>query len=220
MSDLKVYGHIVSQPVRSVLAYLKLSNIPYTFEVVNFVTGEHLTPEFTKVNPFQSMPAITHGDYNLWESAAIITYISEAYDLDNSWYPKDFKVRGRINAYFHWHHQGTREPCMSYLSPKVLGPKLRGAPELTEEQEAPLRARFNQFLADVKWMLSETRYVARTSHATIADIFLYNELTLVTGLLNWEQHPEIKTWFDEIGAIAQVKELADESSEITSKILA
>lgn len=220
MSDLKVYGFIPSQPCRSVLAFLKLSNIDYTFIKVVSLLGDAKTEDFTKINPFQAVPAILHGDYNLWESGAIITYLAEVFNVDNSWYPKDFKIRGRINAFIHWHHQGVREPCMSYLVGKFTGPKFLGLPVLTEEQEVPIRERFNQFLGDLKWLLNDTGFVARTQGPTIADIFVFNELTVVLNLFSFEQHPEVKIWFDQIGAVPQVKELTDECMLSVAELLA
>ena len=220
MSDLKVYGFIPSQPCRTVFAFLKLSNIDYTFVKVDSLLGENLTEEFAKINPFQAAPAILHGDYSLWESGAIITYLADTFDVDNSWYPKDAKIRGRINAFIHWHHQGVREPCMSYLVAKFTGPKLKGMPVLTEENEVPIRERFNQFLGDLKWLLKDTGYVARTEGPTIADIFVFNELTVVLNLFSFEQHPEIKSWFDQIGAVPQVKELTDECMQSVAELLA
>jgi glutathione S-transferase len=219
MSEVKVYGDIVSQPVRSVLAFCKLSNIPHKFEVIDYVKGEYQTPEFTKINPFQEMPAILHDDYNLWESAAIVSYLAETFNIDNNWYPKDIRVRGRINSYLHWHHQNIRYPCNNYLEQKVIYPKFGGT-ALTEDQEAPLRARFNQFLSELKWLLSETRYVARTSQISIADIFAFNEINLVTGFFSFDDHAEIKAWYDEVSSIDQVKELTDACSQVLSVLFA
>lgn len=220
MSDLTLYGHIVSQPVRSVMAFLKLSNVEFNFEFVDFTQGAHLTEEFTKINPYQTMPVIVHNGYSVWESAAIIPYVADSYSKDNQWYPKDPKVRARIDALLHWHHQNIREPCMNYLRPKVLGPKLYGAPQITEEQEAPLRERHSQMLADIKWTLASTRYMARSAHPTIADIFVFNELGLTLGLFNLDDHPEIKSWYEEIGAIPEIKEITDQCFEIVRKVLA
>lgn len=219
MSDLKVYGHIISQPVKSVLAFLKLSNIEYTFEVVDLLNGGNLKEEYTQINPYQAVPAIVHNGFNVWESAAIIAYIAESYNVDNQWYPKDLKIRARINAYFHWHHQNTREPIMNFLIGKMLAPKLYGKPELTEEQEVPLRAAVNEFLGNLKWTIASTRYVARSEHPTIADIFAFNELAPISGLVNLDEHPEVKSWFLEIAAIPAVKELSDQSAEVVAKIL-
>ena len=83
MDSLEIYGSILSQPVRSVLIFCKLSGIEFIHRDLNFFTGENLTDEYTRINPFQSMPAIVHNNYNLWESAAIIAYLADAYNIDN-----------------------------------------------------------------------------------------------------------------------------------------
>ena len=220
MSDVQVYGNIISQPTRSVLAFLKLSNIPFHFNSLDFSKGEHLTAEFARINPYQTMPAILHDGHNVWESPAIVSYIAAVNNIDNQWYPRDPRIRSRIDAYFHWHHQGVREPCMNYLGAKFLGPKLRGLPELTEEKEAPLRARLNELLDDIKWHVADTQYIARTSTPSIADIFAFNEIAALRRLYDLEQHPEVKAWFEQIAAIPEVNELSTEANEVISKILA
>lgn len=50
-----------------------------TFEVMNIMTGEHMTPEMLKVNPFHQMPNLSDGDFNLAESNAIIRYLANQY---------------------------------------------------------------------------------------------------------------------------------------------
>ena len=154
--------------------YLKASNIQFESKTIYPLRGEASTEEYIKINPFETIPAIVHKDYSLWESAAIITYISEVYDIDNQWYPKDHKIRGRINAYLHWHHQNIRSSLIGYLRAKYLISKFSGAPVLTPEQEAPLQVAVKTFLENLEWLISETGFVARTQTATIADVFTYN----------------------------------------------
>ena len=198
---LTIHGHPFSQPSRSVEVYATASGIPHEFHFVDLIKREHLTEEFKLINPNQSVPAITHGDYNLWESAAIVAYLADAFNVDNQWYPKDIKIRGRINAYLHWHHQGCREPVAGYIRVKFFGPKFFGTPELTPETEAPVRAKFDEFFSTFKWILSETGYAARTQEATVADIFAYNEIssTILIGY-DFAGQPEVKAWYDKIGA--------------------
>lgn len=220
MSGITLYGYILSQPVRSVLEYLILSNINYTLISLDSSKSDLSTSEFTKMNPFQSVPAIVHDDYSLWESAAIITYLSEAFNINNQYYPKDLKIRARINAYLHWHHQNIRDPCNDYLDGKLAGPKRYNKPELTESEEFLLKTRFDQMLEDIKWSIKPTGFIARTDFLTIADIFAYNELTLVSKrLFNLEDHPEIKSWYDSIELIDSIKQLTDQANKIYSEIL-
>ena len=208
MSNLHVHAHPVSQPSRSVIAFLKLSGIPFELHVVDLMKREHLTEAFANINPFQSVPAIVHEKYNIWESAAIITYVADAFNVDNNWYPKDITIRGRINSYLHWHHQNIRDPITGYLVAKVIAPKFFGAPEITKEAEVPLRARFIGCLDDIKWCLSKTGYIARTAQPSIADIFAYSELAQA-GLIGFDftPYPEVKAWFDKIGSNRIVTEV-------------
>ena len=200
MSELVLHGHIVSQPSRSVQFFLKASNIEFEFKQVNIMGGENLTEAYTQINPFQSIPAIVHNGFNLWESAAIISYVADAYNVDNQWYPKDPKVRGRINAYLHWHHQNVRAPLISYLGAKYIGPVMKGAPALTAEQEKPHQEAMKVWFENLEWLIADTGFVARTQTATIADVFAYNELSLGLFLpIVLDAHPKVRAWFDNIG---------------------
>jgi glutathione S-transferase len=212
MSDLTVYGSMLSQPVRSVVAFCRLSGIPFTIYDIAFGSPYLESDEFKGINPMQTMPAISHNGYNLWESAAIVPYLADAYNVDNQWYPKDIKIRGRINAYLHWHHQGTRLPVEAYAKAKLIAPNF-GAPKLTEETEAPYKAAVEEWFQTFKWQLAETHYAARTHTATIADVFVYSELVNLSQIVNISAHTEVSAWFDEIGEIPVVREITNEIFE-------
>jgi glutathione S-transferase len=219
MSELVVYGNIVSQPSRSVSFFLKVSNIAHEFKTINPLSGDANSEEFTKINPFQAIPAIVHDGFNLWESPAIIAYLADAYNVDNQWYPKDPKVRGRINAYLHWHHQNIRAPLVGYLGPKYFAQKFRGAPEMTEEEERPHQEAIKVWFENLEWLIAETGYVARTQTATIADVFAYNELTLGLFLpINLDAHPKVRAWFDGIGSDPILQELLAGAIEVIKHI--
>lgn len=53
--------------------------IPYDLVILNPHTREHKTEEFLKMNPFGKVPTIKDGDFSLFESAAICTYIGDKY---------------------------------------------------------------------------------------------------------------------------------------------
>ena len=50
--------------------------------------GENQNEAFAKVNPFKVLPTIEEDGYMLFESAAILTYVAEKYNLPDHWYPK------------------------------------------------------------------------------------------------------------------------------------
>ena len=205
---LQIYADLVSEPSRSVLAFCKLSGIDFELKLIDLFKLEFLTPEFTEINPFQAVPAIVHGSYKLNESAAIIAYLADAYNIDNEWYPKDIKIRGRINAFLHWHHQGIRERKDEYLMPKIVLPSLIGSSPPTEEEEVKLRQIVIDMLKNFESMLSVTGFAARTSGPTIADIFAYSEIANVSLLqIDIGEFPQLKSWYENIGANPIVSEL-------------
>jgi glutathione S-transferase len=196
-----IHGHLLSPPSRSLLAFVELVGVPHEFHVIDLNTKAHLTEAYAKINPFQEVPALTHGNFNAWESGAMVTYIADSFNVNSPWYPKDIRIRARINSYLHWHHTNTRATIVGYLGPKFFGPKFQGAPELSAHDEIPLKKKLDGFFEDLIWLIRETGYVARTRQPTIADVFAYSEIASLWFIgFDMAQYPEVKVWFDKIGA--------------------
>ncbi len=53
--------------------------VPYEMHVLRFDKAEHKTPEFLALNPMGKVPTIEHGDVVVTESAAICTYLADAF---------------------------------------------------------------------------------------------------------------------------------------------
>lgn len=220
VESLIVYVDMLSEPSQSVLAFLRLSGIQFETKLISLGAKEHLSPEFTKINPFQEVPAISHGDYSLNESVAIVTYVAETFGVDNQWYPKDLKLRGRINAYLHWHHLGVRFRIGDYLMKKIFLPMFYGANPMTEQEEQVVRSVALEVVADLEWLLSETGFVARTPTITVADIFAYSEVSNLKAVnVSLPESSRAKKWFDEIASLPLIQELQRDATQFYSSIL-
>jgi glutathione S-transferase len=77
MSDVTVYGIPGSPYVRSVLLGLEEKNVPYT--LVRMGPGETKQPPHLERHPFGRIPAFTHGDFQLYETQAILRYIDAVF---------------------------------------------------------------------------------------------------------------------------------------------
>ena len=207
MSELlQLYGHPLSQPVRSVQIFCDLSKIPYNFNFVDLLKRDNLSDDFTKINPFQEVPAIVHGSFAVWESSAIVVYLADAYNVDNNWYPKNIQTRARINAFLHWHHENLRAPIAEYVRAKVLFPKFFRAPKLSKENEEVFQKRVKELLETLSWILKDHKYIARTQHPTIADVFAYSEIATGFAIpIDLKPYPAVHKWFAEIGNVPAVK---------------
>ncbi|MGB3655339.1 MAG: glutathione S-transferase family protein [Rivularia sp. (in: cyanobacteria)] len=75
---IKLYGGTFSR-ASIVHWYLEELEIPYEFVKLDMKAGEHLKPEFLAINPMGKVPAIADGDFQLWESGAILLYLADKY---------------------------------------------------------------------------------------------------------------------------------------------
>jgi hypothetical protein len=85
--SLILYFSPLSAPSRSVRTLLLLSKAPFQEKTVDLMKGEHKAPEFQRINPNESLPAIVDGNVKLFESHAILKYIAIRRTMDQ-YYPK------------------------------------------------------------------------------------------------------------------------------------
>lgn len=75
---LNLYGGARSR-ASIVQWYLEELGLPYEFVLLDLQAGEQRQPEFLAINPIGKVPAIVDGDFQLWESGAILLYLAEKY---------------------------------------------------------------------------------------------------------------------------------------------
>lgn len=78
MPQLTLYH---ATPSRSSIALWMLEEIgePYDVKLLDLAKGGQQTPEFLAINPMGKVPALKHGDAAVTESAAICTYLADAF---------------------------------------------------------------------------------------------------------------------------------------------
>lgn len=76
MKMLKLYGGARSR-ASIVQWYLEELGEPYEFILLDMQAGVHQQPEFLAINPMGKVPAIVDGDFQLWESGAILFYLAQ-----------------------------------------------------------------------------------------------------------------------------------------------
>lgn len=74
--------------------------LDYDCRPITSRSGETTTPEFLALNPKHKIPVLQHGDRVLTESAAIATYISEAFEPPAGFFvPTDPASRATLNEW-------------------------------------------------------------------------------------------------------------------------
>jgi glutathione S-transferase len=80
---LKLYGGALSR-ASIVQWYLEELQVPYEYVMLDMHAQAHKQPEFLAINPMGRVPAIVDGDFQLWESGAILLYLAEKYGNSSS----------------------------------------------------------------------------------------------------------------------------------------
>jgi glutathione S-transferase len=93
MSDPIVYGFPRSTYVNIVRLILTHKDVAYTFEDLETVMG---TQEHLALHPFDRVPILRHGDFTIYETSAIASYVDEAF-AGPRLTPQDVRARGRMN---------------------------------------------------------------------------------------------------------------------------
>jgi glutathione S-transferase len=133
-NDLTLWGMGTVRQLRPhwMLAEMGLD---YEYFPVHPRSGETLKPEFLKINPRHKVPVLRHRDMIITESAAIIQYLSEAFEPPAGMYvPRDTAGRARLNEWCYF-IMSELDATSLYLIRRHLGLKhLYGeAPRAVEE---------------------------------------------------------------------------------------
>ena len=95
MPDPIVYGFPRSTYVNIVRLVLTHKDVPYTFHDLETVMGKE---EHLALHPFNRVPILQHGDFTIYETSAIASYVDEAF-AGPRLIPHDVRTRGRMNQW-------------------------------------------------------------------------------------------------------------------------
>lgn len=97
---MRLYFHPASTTSRIVQLFATDQGIDLEYKVVDLLTGQHLKPEFARINPNCLVPVLEDGDFRLTESSAILKYLADV--AGSPTYPKDLKERARVHEMMDW----------------------------------------------------------------------------------------------------------------------
>ena len=97
---MRLFYHPASTTSRIVQLFAMDQGIELDYTVVDLFTGEHLKPEFAKINPNCLVPVLEDGDFRLTECSAIVKYLADK--AGSAAYPKDLQARARVNEMMDW----------------------------------------------------------------------------------------------------------------------
>jgi glutathione S-transferase len=96
-----LYSFQVTPNNRKVEAFIKHFDLDVDIHQVNFREKETSTDEYFAINPMRKVPVLVDGDFKLWESNAILTYLAQKFPETNA-LPTDLQGRADADRWLHW----------------------------------------------------------------------------------------------------------------------
>ena len=154
---IKLYYDPITVNCRKVLAGFDLAGVEFDSVKMDYFGGDHKQPDYLAVNPNAAIPALTDGDFVLWESNAMLQYGADLVGAADV-YPTDVRTRADINRWHLWEASAWFPSCYVYLVENLVKPFLGNQPDaavLEGEQ-----ARFDALAS-----IFDGRHRGRGSHA-------------------------------------------------------
>jgi len=198
---------------QKITIFLEETKLPYTIKTVNIAKGEQFYPEFLKISPNNRIPAIVDHDPKdgggllaVFESGAILQYLAEK---TGQLIPADLRGRSEVMQWLFWQMSG-------------LGPMLgqnhhfsRYAPEPIPYAIERYRKETERLYSILDHRLQQREFIAGTY--SIADIASYPWIVPHTRQgIKLEEFPDLKRWFDTVGARPAVKRAYDLATRINT----
>ena len=95
---LNIYGHFLSSPTNKVRLCASYLGLPHEYHHIDLQKGEHMEPDYLKINPAGRVPAIEDNGFLLSQSDAICKYMC-ALSGPSSFYPEDIQEQAIINQW-------------------------------------------------------------------------------------------------------------------------
>lgn len=199
---LKFYFHQTPNPMKVAL-YLEETGLPYQLIAVDTLKGEQHTPEYRAINPNGKTPAIEDDNKRVFDSTAILMYLSE----------KTGKLAGKPE------NRGEMLSWLMFLA-TGLGPFSGQSVHFRHKAPEKIPYAINRYLREAErhYDVLETHMEGREylvgDEYSIADISAWGWIDKATTVLGEEglaNYPNLKRWFADVNtrpAVEKARTLA------------
>lgn len=172
---MKLYSFKITPNNRKVESFIAHFELPVEIHQVNFKERDTQSDEFHALNPMRKVPVLVDGDFSLFESNAILTYLARKFPATEA-LPEDVQGRADVDRWLHW------QSC--HLMP-FMG-ALKTGDETDKDAVKPLLSVIETRLATQDYLLPSL---------TVADFAVAAYLmTKLGNQLDYSEHPGVAAW--------------------------
>ncbi|KAJ7199330.1 glutathione S-transferase [Mycena rebaudengoi] len=200
---LKLFGSPISTCTKRVATVLIEKKVPFTFQSIDIVAGEHKSKEFRAHQPFGQVPYIDDDGFILYESRAICRYIADKYpNQGTKLVPTDLNGKAVFEQAASNEYSNFDPFCSGAVSEAVFKPMIGMETNKAnlEENLKTLSAKLDVY----EVILGKQKYLAG-DEVTLVDLFHlpYGAMLEQAGSdLMTTKGPNITRWFN----VLQVRE--------------
>ena len=191
---IRLYDYILSADCYKVRLLCALLGVNYAPVKVNVHPGrEHLSPDFVRINPRQSIPVLEDGERRICDTNAILIHLARRYDQSGRWLPKDDTSFDHV---MEWLGFAAKE--LDLLQTLRMRSITAGGEPSPQELETA-----HAYLTIIEDYLAEGELTARPWLAgqtpTIADIAVFPPAALAAdGGVALDRYPALWRWLDRV----------------------
>jgi glutathione S-transferase len=183
-------------PTRSLRARWTLQELGVPFEsvIVNLTAGEHISPEFLKINPAAKLPALVDGDNVITESVAIVLYLAEKYP-EKKLAPTDIRGRAQLHRWLLFTVTELEQPLWRISRHTFLYPQDKRLPTdiaLARDDFASMAKVMEEHLRQRQFVVGD--------NVTVADFVLAYTLDWANEVELLEELPRLKAYMEDMYA--------------------
>lgn len=191
--------HPTSQPCRAVQQFMLEIDIPFEEQLVNILEGENEQEDFkARYNPTGQIPILVDGDFVVWESAAIASYLNERFAAPAHWFGEDQRQRARIQQYLHWHSTTLRRGAGAFFYTH-FAECIWGRRDYSREIDKGRCVLEESMQVLEKWLSGSTYLCGDViSYADLQGFheFVSHEAGAIIDNATWARHPQLRRWYD------------------------
>ena len=199
---MKLHSHPASTTSRMVMLFIAEEAPEVELKTVDIFSGEHLKPEYAKVNPTPLVPALEDGDFFLSESSAILKYLADKKNSPS--YPKDLRERARVNEMMDWLNTNLyRDIAYGVVYPQAFPTHKRRSDEAQESTVAWSAEKTRAWLKILdERLIGPNKNFLCGNRITIAD-YMGSQVVAIGELIgcDFSPYPNVTRWLDNMKSL-------------------
>lgn len=199
---MKLHSHPASTTSRMVMLFIAEEAPEVELKTVDIFSGEHLKPEYAKVNSTPLVPALEDGDFFLSESSAILKYLADKKNSPS--YPKDLRERARVNEMMDWLNTNLyRDIAYGVVYPQAFPTHKRRSGEAQESTVAWSAEKTRAWLKILdERLIGPNKNFLCGNRITIAD-YMGSQAVAIGELIgcDFSPYPNVTRWLDNMKSL-------------------